>query len=523
MFFRSEASTKAEKRRQLRAPWFIIHPFSKFSVYREIIMCLIWIVMYVLEPLMMSFFIETEKDVVQLSYLLAFIDFCLLLNILVCLVLGYHVSTTKEVILAPKKIIKHYLKTYFIVDVIAAIPSSSVMSGVFDVHDATILTVTAIFQMIGFCRLGTMLVYFRQITLHCKVSDTVHEFLCLILMTAFILHWLACFVYLIPSVAYYITGTVKESSWTHNANIPPNSTDSHLLLLYGESYCTALTYFLAAGTGEFVTTAIEEEALFSFIYVLGMGYIGYMIAMIFEIFGCARASESKYEDIIHQLDEYMRNKQLPHELRKRLMLYYKNRFHMRYFRETAILSALSEQQRTELFLYSCKELIERAKVFHGIPKTFIGSLMGSLKVEVYLTNDVILRAGSRAESMFFIDKGTVAEMLATGKEVRHLEDGEHFGEMALVLDEPRGKRIVNYVAVEVTECYRIEKKELIACMSQYEEFAQRLKKHARDKYELLLQLEDDEDFTINRKDVLYDLRSGKILEQPRTRLVREKR
>lgn len=472
---------------------------------------------------MMSFFVETVKDVVELSYLLGFIDVCLFLNVLVCFALGYHVSSTKEVILAPKKIVKHYLKTYFIVDVIAAIPSSSVMSGVFKIHDTNILTITAIFQAIGFCRLGSMLVYFRQITLHCKVSDTVHEFLCLILMTAFILHWLACFAYLIPSVTYYITGIVKNSSWTYNANIPPNSTHSQLWRLYGESYCQALVHFLAAGNGQFVTTALEEEALFSLIYVLGMGYIAYMIAMIFEIFGCAHASESKYEEIVHQLDEYMRNKQLPHELRKRLVLYYRNRFHMRYFRETAILSALSEQQRSELFVYSCKELIERAKVFYGIPKTFIGSLMGSLKVEVYLTNDVILRAGSRAESMFFIDKGTVAEMLASGKEVRHLEDGEHFGEMALVLDEPRGKRIVNYVAVEVTECYRIEKKDLIACMSQYEEFAQRLRKHARDRYELLLQLEDDEDFTINRKDVLYELKSGKILEQPRIRLAREKR
>lgn len=523
MFFRSEAATKAEKRRQLRAPWFIIHPFSQCSMYREMIMCFIWIIMYILEPIMMAFFTEIDERNVKITVLLGAIDVCLAVNVFMCFILGYHVSKTKEVVLSPTRIISHYLRTYFIVDVMAAVPSGSVSSRVFKVHDTTILTITTVFQIIGFCRLGTMLLYFRQLTLQFNISDTLHEFLCLVLMTIFILHWLACSVYLLPAVNYFLTGSVDNSSWTYEANVVPNATTNHLWQIYGESYFIALSYFLSAGYGEVSVQAYEEQILFSIIYIIGMAYIGYMIVVIFEIFSCTHASESKYEEIIHQLNEYMRNKQLPHELRTRLLLHYKNRFHMRYFRETVILSALSEQQRSELFLYSCRELIQSAKLFHGIPKTFVGSLMGSLKNEVYLTNDVILRAGSRAECMFFIDKGTVAEVLATGKEVRHLEDGEHFGEMPLVLKEAQGKRIVNYIAVEVTECYLLEKKDLMYCMAIHEEFGERLRKHASERYELLLQMEDDEDFIINRNDLLYELRSGKILEQPRRRLPYEQK
>lgn len=522
MFFKSEAATKAEKRRHLQSSWFIIHPFSQFAIYREIVMCFLWMVMYILEPLVMSFYIEIEHEVVELVYLLGFIDACLVLHIAICFITGYHVTKTKEVELSPKNIAKHYLRTYFIVDVIMAAPSSTILAGLFDIRDSTSLTISAIFQGIGFCRLGTMLLYFRQITLHFGISDMLHEFLCLVLMTLFILHWMACAAYLVPSVAYFITDTTKNSSWTHHANIPPDDTHP-LWILYGESYLAALCYFLAAGHGKYVSGAFEEEALFSFIYILGIAYMGYMIAVIFEVIGSTRAGESKYEEIIHQLNEYMRDKQLPEDLRKRLLLYYKSRFHMRYFRESIILSALSEQQRTELFLFSCKELIESAKVFQGIPKTFIGSLMSHLKNEVYLTNDVILKAGARAECMFFIDKGTVAEVLGTGKEVQHLEDGEHFGEIALVVDEAKDRGIASYIAVEVTECYRLDKRDLIHCMLQHEEFGDRMKKQAREKYELLMQMEDDEDFIINRKDVLYDLRSGKILGLPRKRMPVEKK
>lgn len=472
---------------------------------------------------MLSFRTDMHNAPRVVWYFLSLIDVSLVLNFITSFLLGYHVSSTKEIVLVPRKIIFHYLRTYCLVDLVVAIPTSgSVMVNLFKFKGNVILFFTAILQAVGFLRLGSMLFYFRQITLLLRIGDTTHEFICLILMSIFFFHWLACSVYLIPSVAYAISGTVSNSSWTFNAQIPPNSTEHSLARVYAESFALALSYFLAAGYGGFVTDALEEITLFCIIYIFGIIYIAYMVVVVIEMIRSSRASENKYEEVIYQLNMYMRNKQLPHDLRRRLILYYKNRFQMRYFRETAILATLSEHQRNELFLYSCKELIDRAKLFQGIPRTVVGVVMGALKQEVYLPNDVILKAGATGENMFFIDKGTVAEILATGKEVRHLEDGEHFGEMPLILPETRGKRIVNYVAIEITECFRLEKKELMNCMVLFDEFAERLTKEARDRYELLLQMEDDEDFIMNRKDVLYELRSGKILEKPRPRTIVEK-
>lgn len=118
-----------------------------------------------------------------------------------------------------------------------------------------------------------------------------------------------------------------------------------------------------------------------------------------------------------------------------MVLCHKHRFQIRYFRETSILSKLSQHQRSELFLFSCKELVDNDSLFQGITKAIVGVIMGSLKHEVYLTDDIIIKAGSSGECMFFIDKGTVAEVFSSGKELRHLEDnGEQFGEIKLVLN-----------------------------------------------------------------------------------------
>lgn len=479
-------------------------------------------IMYTLEPLLTAFYVQVERSAPGLYYIMVFLDFSLFLNFIICFLLGYHVSKTREIVLVPKKILFHYLRTYCFVDLIAAFPSSVLIASVFQMDDKIILMATTAIQSISVLRLKSMLAYLRQITIRLGISDTTHEYISLVIISLFFFHWFACATYLIPSAAYLSTGTIDNSSWTVQANMPPNSTHHALARLYGESFFIALSCFLAAGYGPYVIDSLEEIGLCCFIYIFGMLFMAYLTVVIIELIRSSRASENKYEEIIYQLNMYMRNKELPHDLRRRLLLYYKNRFEMRYFRETAILSTLSEHQRNELFLYSCKELIDSAKLFQGIPRTVVGVVMGALKQEVYLTNDVIVKSGSTGECMFFIDKGTVAEVLTTGKEVRHLEDGEHFGEMPLILPETRGNRIVSYIAAEITECFRLEKKELKHCMLLYDEFAEKLTKQARERYELLLQMEDDEDFVLNRTDVLYDLRSGKILAKPRLRATVEK-
>lgn len=519
---RSAASIKAERLRHMQSPWFIIHPFSQFSVIREMLLSIVWLAMYIIEPIMTTFSPEVSSSTPVIPYLAVFIDVTLLLNFITCFVLGYYVTKTKEVVLVPKKIIQHYLKTYCFVDFVTIIPSNTVLMVVFLVENDDILNFTAVIRVVAFLRLGTMLVYLRQITLQFRITDTAHDAICLVIMSLLFFHWVACLTYLVPAATYYFTGSINNGSWTVQAHVSPEGEIPPLMRVYSDSFLTGLCHFLAAGSGLYSTNALEEITLFCVIYVLGMVYMAYMIVVIFEMVRSARASENKYEEIIYQLNMYMVNKELPHELRQRLIMYYKNRFQMRYFREASILATLSEHQRSELFLHSCKELIDNTKLFLGIPKTVIGAIMASLKHEVYLPNDVILKAGTLAESMFFIDKGTVAQIMANGKEVRHLEDSEHFGELALVIDEMHGQRITSYVATEMTECLRLDKKELKLCMSMCDEFAERLIKQAKTKYELILQMEEDEDYIANRKDVLYDLRSGKILDIPRRRYAVEK-
>lgn len=73
----------------------------------------------------------------------------------------------------------------------------------------------------------------------------------------------------------------------------------------------------------------------------------------------SRSSSRKYFEMLRELEEYMRHKQLPVSLQNRLLEYYEFKFQKSYFRESEILNILSgqlKQVRSSSFvksLYFC--------------------------------------------------------------------------------------------------------------------------------------------------------------------------
>lgn len=51
--------------------------------------------------------------------------------------------------------------------------------------------------------------------------------------------------------------------------------------------------------------------------------------------------ETKYQAILNQLDEFMKNKKLPLTMRDRLIQYYEHRYQKKYFKEEVITGILS--------------------------------------------------------------------------------------------------------------------------------------------------------------------------------------
>lgn len=77
----------------------------------------------------------------------------------------------------------------------------------------------------------------------------------------------------------------------------------------------------------------------------------------------------------------------------------------------------SEPLREEIALQSCRRLIENVAIFKNLPRNVLQLMVKNLKFEMYLPNDIIIKAGSHGDCMFFLSIGTVAVLTPTGKEV----------------------------------------------------------------------------------------------------------
>ena len=83
----------------------------------------------------------------------------------------------------------------------------------------------------------------------------------------------------------------------------------------------------------------------------------------------------------------------------------------------------------------------------------------------------------------------------------HLQDGNYFGEVALLKKEQ--KRIANVVAIETCEVYRLDKKIFKQCLATQPEVVKKLEKVAQDRY--------------NRTNFLEELHKKHILEKTLSR------
>ncbi|KAI4454993.1 i[[h]] channel isoform e [Holotrichia oblita] len=166
--------------------------------------------------------------------------------------------------------------------------------------------------------------------------------------------------------------------------------------------------------------------------------------------------------------------------------------------------------------YICMNLIKCVPILKDLPPLFRVNIVPCLRPEVFLPNDIIIKAGTMGDCMYFIYSGTVAVYTPTGKEVMprnassyrvifrilmfifqvcHLQDGGYFGEMSLIAKD--SKRIANVVAIETTEVYRLERKHFNGYLKTLPELYKKLERVAERRRENTLVMEE-----IHRKHIL---------------------
>ncbi|RZC37629.1 potassium/sodium hyperpolarization-activated cyclic nucleotide-gated channel 1-like [Asbolus verrucosus] len=458
---RSHGAIEREKQRHLRFHISSIHPFSSMRIncriWWEVFMAVICLIQLILVPLDVGFFMFSNT--VPFFSSTAFIVIRTLTDLICCAdiginsITGYYDESKKEIVLQHNQILKHYFKTKFVIDLLSAIPTHLDLFADFR-KNSQLLTALTIFQGISLLKYAR---FFTFTTLAMKLSNIFN-------VDFYVRHG----VLMVFTIATYknTTAFMAISRCLYDG----------ALLIYTASY------------------GVEEpENNFEYLMTTLLWFLSkfvqiYLLARVIEFLRAKTSPKMKYSQMVKQLVEFMRHKQLPMYTQKRILTYYEFHFQKSYFRENEIYATISGQLRQEIVMQTCRQLVENVAFFRDLPLNLLIRIVSCLHSEIYLTNDVVVKAASPGHCMYFISTGTVAVYTVSGKEVCHLEDGAHFGEIALVNQD--SLRVASVIAVEICELYRLDRKDFVKAIHPYPDLLEKIQKIAADRMEKTNLLEE---------------------------------
>ncbi len=131
-----------------------------------------------------------------------------------------------------------------------------------------------------------------------------------------------------------------------------------------------------------------------------------------------------------------------------------------------------------------KEFLKDVFPFSSLPPSSLSSISSSILVKFFPSGEIIVREGERPEYLYIIRKGRVS-LLINGEEAELLEEGDFFGHVSLLGEEPFQEKAV---AKEDTILYLLPKALFLKLLERYEEFEKFFTRDLAKKFSYLTKL-----------------------------------
>ncbi|XP_030644437.1 potassium/sodium hyperpolarization-activated cyclic nucleotide-gated channel 2 [Chanos chanos] len=454
--FGSTKGVEAEQERVKSFGVWIIHPYSDFRFYWDLVMLFLMMGNLIILPWGITFF-EDQNTLPWITFNVVS-DTLFLADLIFNFRTGILEGDNSHIVLDPQVIRSRYLRGWFLVDFVSSIPVDYIFlmvdlearlesAEVYRTARALrIVRFTKILSLLRLLRLSRLIRYIHQweeiFHMTYDLASAVVRIVNLIGMMLLLCHWDGCLQFMVPMLQDF-----PRECWVSRNNMV-NATWE---LQYSYALFMAMSHMLCIGYGAQAPEGITDVWLTMMSMIVGATCYAMFLGHATNLVQSLDASRRQYQEKYKQVEQYMSFHKLPADMRQRIHEYYEHRFQGKMFDEDNILEELSDPLKEEIVSYNCRGLVANMPLFASADPHFVTVLLTKLRFEVFQPGDIIIREGTLGRKMYFIQHGCVT-IITHGDKEKQLSDGSYFGEICLLT---RGRRTASVRADTYCRLYSL--------------------------------------------------------------------
>ena len=420
-----------ESENEKEIPWIIL-PDNPYKKIWDLVIAILILYSAIITPYEIAF-----SDRNKSSWFEILIDIFLAMDIVLTFFSAY-TDEEENLVKNHKKIIKKYLKSWFIIDIISVLPLNNLFksgkySGLTKISKLPklyrLIKLTKLLRMTKMSSKGNLNRVTKFFMEKLKINANVERLFFFVLTFLLMNHLCACFWYFMAKIEDF-----SPDSWVVRLGYMDNSN----LELYIISFYWTLTTVTTVGYGD-ITAGTTIERIYN-LFIMSFGVLLYSFAI---------GSLSSIVSTLDQKSEEMNQKlQILSSIKKEFNLeqgiYDKVRKVIKYDLsrnqkdKMVFLQELPNKLRIELSQIMHDKVIQNFYFFRDQPSDFFAYVAPLLKPVKFSKNDYLYKCQDMIDEMYFVAKGTVIFCLDKRygeKEIREIKKNNNFGEIEMCLNE----------------------------------------------------------------------------------------
>ncbi|XP_056375924.1 potassium voltage-gated channel subfamily H member 8 isoform X2 [Hyla sarda] len=430
---------------------FIILHFSTFKAAWDWLILLATFYVAVTVPYNVSF---VDNDDLSSTRSTTVSDISVEILFIIDIILNFrttYVSKSGQVIFKAKSICIHYVTTWFVIDLIAALP--------FDLLYAFNVTVVSLVHLLKTIRLLRLLRLLQKLDRYSQHSTIVLTLL--MSMFALLAHWMACIWYVIGrmemeennpltwdietnmSGKWIVTvSKPRPKSWLHelgkrlespfysnNTQGGPTIRSTYIASLY-----FTLSSLTSVGFGN-VSANTDAEKIFSIcIMLIGALMHALVFGNVTAIIQRMYSRWSLYHTRTKDLKDFIRVHHLPQQLKQRMLEYFQTNWSVNNGIDShELLKEFPDELRSDITMYLNKEILQLS-LFESASRGCLRSLSLHIKTSFCAPGEYLLRQGDALQAIYLVCSGSM-EVLKDGMVLAILGKGDLIGANLSIKDQ----------------------------------------------------------------------------------------